>query len=223
MASKREDERPVLSQPTNLSRRDFIRLTAGASLGMAALGMSGEKLAGHRLFASTGSAALPNVSMQLLWIDNVQFAGEFVAESRGYYRDAGVNVTLLPGGTTITPDPIVASGKALVGISSPSLTGSAVAAGAALKIVGAQYQKNPDVIMSLASRPIRNLKDIVGKRVGVQANIRSVWNAFLAVNHLQGKVVTVPVQDDPSLVVSGDIDGFLGFYTNEAVTLEVKG
>ena len=76
MASKREDERPVLSQPTNLSRRDFIRLTAGASLGMAALGMSGEKLAGHRLFASTGSAALPNVSMQLLWIDNVQFAGE---------------------------------------------------------------------------------------------------------------------------------------------------
>ena len=77
--------------------------------------------------------------------------------------------------------------------------------------------------MSLASKPIRNLKDIVGKRVGVQANIRSVWNAFLAVNHLTGKVVTVPVQDDPSLVVSGDIDGFVGFYTNEAVTLQVAG
>jgi ABC-type nitrate/sulfonate/bicarbonate transport system substrate-binding protein len=161
--------------------------------------------------------------MQLLWIDNVQFAGEFVAESRGYYKDAGVNVALLPGGTTITPDPIVASGKALIGISSPSLTGSAVAAGAALKIVGAQYQENPDVIISRASKPIRNLKDIVGKRVGVQANIRSVWNAFLAVNHLQNKVVTVPVQDDPSLIISGDIDGFVGFYTNEAVTLQVDG
>lgn len=206
-----------------ISRRDFVRGAVGTATGLAAFGLVRNTRGNWRVSPFASRAVLPTVSMQLLWIKNVQFAGEFVAASKGYYRQAGVNVNLLPGGTTITPDPIVASGKALLGISSPSLTGAAVASGADLKIVGAQYQKNPDVIVSLAKKPIRNLHEIVGKRIGVQANIRSVWDAFVAVNHLQGKVTTVPVQDDPSLVVSGDIDGFLGFYTNEAVTLEVDG
>lgn len=212
-----------------LNRRSFLTATAKGAVGITAAGTFADVLSacGGSASSTSGAAATHgahgNLAMQLLWIENVQFAGELIAQQAGYYKAAGVNVTLLPGGTTITPDPVVASGKALIGISSPSLTGAAVASGADLKIVGAQYQRNPDVIISLASKPISNLAQLSGKRIGVQPNIRSVWNAFVEVNHLQGKVTTVPVQDDPSLVVSGDVDGFVGFYTNEAVTLKVQG
>lgn len=215
-----------------LTRRSFLSSAAKGALALGATATLGGVLEACGSSASATKAAgsssksgsgASTVAMQLLWIENVQFAGELIAQKHGYYKSEGVNVNLLPGGTTITPDPVVASGKALIGISSPSLTGAAVASGAKLQIIGAQYQRNPDVIISLAKNPISNISELKGKRIGVQPNIRSVWNAFIAANHLSGKVTTVPVQDDPSLVVSGDVDGFLGFYTNEAVTLKVKG
>lgn len=215
---------------TQWSRRDFLAATGKTLFAVGAVGALGTILEACSSSTTTasnkqpaGPSSLGTVAMQLLWIENVQFAGELIAQKLGFYQKQGVNVTLLPGGTTITPDPIVASGKALIGISSPSLTGAAVAQGADLTIVGAQYQRNPDVIISLAKTPITNLSQLHGKRIGVQPNIRSVWDAFLTVNNLQKKVTTVPVQDDPSLVVSGDVDGFVGFYTNEAVTLKVQG
>jgi UDP-glucose/GDP-mannose dehydrogenase family, NAD binding domain/NMT1/THI5 like len=60
----------------------------------------------------------------------------------GYYKAAGVDVTLRPGGVTITPEPVVVAGKALVGLSSPSLTGTAGNQGADLKIIGAGYEES---------------------------------------------------------------------------------
>jgi hypothetical protein len=50
-----------------------------------------------------------------------------------------------------------------------------------------------------------------------------VWDAFVKVNNLGGKVTTVPVQSDPSPLASGEIDGYVGFVTNEAVTMKVRG
>src|SRR5579884_386820 len=208
-----------------VDRRQF--LTRGAQLagGLTALGALAGCGKSSPSAAATGksSGGLAAASLQLLWIFNVQFAGSYIAETRGYYKNAVADVTLLPGGVTVTPEPVIESGKALVGISSPSLTGAAVSQGADLKIIGAGYQKNPDCLISLASKPITTPSEVVGKKIGVQANIASVWDAVVKVNNLQGKFTQVPAQADPAPLAAGEIDGYVGFYTNEANILRVRG
>ena len=84
-------------------------------------------------------------------------------------------------------DAVVAAGKAFVGISSPDITAAAILQGADLIIVGAQYQKNPFCIMSLATKPIHTPQDMIGKKIGVQSTNESVWKAFLKANNIDGR------------------------------------
>ena len=57
--------------------------------------------------------------------------------------------------------------------------------GAQLKIIGAQYQKNPFCIMSLEQgKPINTPQDMIGKKIGVQATNEAVWAAFLKANDI---------------------------------------
>ena len=79
---------------------------------------------------------------------------QYIADTKGYYKAAGFSqVNSSAGGPTVQQDAAWSRGKALVGISSPDITGAAILKGAPLKIIGAQYQKNPFCIMSLAEQP----------------------------------------------------------------------
>ena len=64
--------------------------------------------------ASTASAkpSLTNISIQLQWVPQAQFAGYYAALDLGYYKAAGLNVKLLNGGPQIVPGQVVASGRA---------------------------------------------------------------------------------------------------------------
>src|SRR5438270_279990 len=99
---------------------------------------------------------LGQLTFQLSWIKNVEFAGEYIADTNGYYTDAGFSkVSLLSGGPGVAQDSVVAGGKALVCISAPDITSSAIKNGAPLVTIGAQYQKNPFCVISAASKPIK--------------------------------------------------------------------
>jgi ABC-type nitrate/sulfonate/bicarbonate transport system substrate-binding protein len=118
----------------------------------------------------------------------------------------------------------VATGKAFIGISAPDITGNAILKGAPLKIVGAQYQKNPFAVMSLADKAIKTPQDMIGKKIGVQATNESVWTAFLKANNIApSKINKVPVQFDPTPLTTGQVDGWFSFITNEPNLLKVKG
>jgi len=166
-------------------------------------------------------------SLRLLWLENVEFAGSYIADTYGYYKAAGFSsFTLISGGPTATPvETDLVAGKALFGISSPDLVASAVVrGGAGIKIVGAQYQKNPFAMLSMADKPIRTPQDMIGKKIGVQAISESVWAAFLKANHINPNSITkVPVQLDPLPLTTGALDGWVAYITNEPVALRLKG
>ncbi|CAO5164290.1 Thiamine pyrimidine synthase [Frankia sp. AiPs1] len=203
-------------------------MTAGATLlgvgGGGLLAACGSDSDGGNSSASSGSLGL--LTVRLSWIKNVEFAGEYIADQRGYYKAAGFSgVNLISGGASATPqDTDVATGKAFIGISSPDITANAITQGAPLKIIGAQYQKNPFAIMSLSKSPIRTPQDMVGKKIGVQATNESVWSAFLKANKLESaKITKVPVEFDPLPLTTGTVDGWFSFVTNEPNALRVKG
>jgi NitT/TauT family transport system substrate-binding protein len=64
------------------------------------------------LAASTVSASAEAVTLQLKWVAQAQFAGYYVAQAKGYYKDAGLDVTIKAGGPDIAPEQVIAGGGA---------------------------------------------------------------------------------------------------------------
>jgi ABC-type nitrate/sulfonate/bicarbonate transport system substrate-binding protein len=175
--------------------------------------------------AGTGVPSLGRMAYQLSWIKNFQFAGEYIADHRGYYRKFGLEgVDLLAGGPNTIVDAVVMSGKALVGQSSPDFMSHAIAHGAPLKSIGACYQKNSTGIISMANTPLRTPKDLIGKRIGLQIINTVEWRSFLKFNQIDpSQVTTVPVQFEFSPLITGEVDGFFGDINDDSVELEATG
>ncbi len=222
----------------SLDRRSFLRrgalggagavLLAGGGMSalLAACGSSSKS--DSTSTATTTASGPPNygeLKFQLSWVKDVEFAGEYIADTNGYYKQVGFSsVNLLTGGPDVQQDAVVASGKALACISSPDITSAAINNGADLVTIGAQYQKNPFAIMSLAKSPIKTPQDMIGKRIGVQATNNPVWAAFLKANNIDPtKIDKVVVQFDPSPLAQGTVDGWFAFITNEPNLLAAKG
>jgi NitT/TauT family transport system substrate-binding protein len=65
------------------------------------------------LALSAGAAeAADELTLQLKWVTQAQFAGYYVALEKGYYEEAGLDVTILPGGPDIAPPQVIAGGGA---------------------------------------------------------------------------------------------------------------
>ena len=211
-----------------MNRRSLLRGGAGVALlgaSSALLAACGDDDSTPSTASSGGAKSFGVLNYQLSWVKNVEFAGAYIADTKGYYTAAGFSsVNLMAGGPSVSQDAVVASGKALAGISSPDITAAAILKGADLVILGAQYQKNPFCIMSLATSPINTPQDMIGKKIGVQATNEPVWNAFLKANNIDpAKVTKVPAQFDPSPLVSKEVDGWFSFFTNEPNLLKTKG
>lgn len=167
-----------------------------------------------------------DLDVQLSWIKNAEFAGEYFAVENGYYEEAGFTATNMIAGPTATAA-VVLAGDALVGLSDAvAVTPVILEENAPLKIIGATYQKNPFTILSLKDGAnIETAQDLIGKKIGVQAGgNETLFDALLAANGIDASQVTkVPVEYDPAPLVNGEVDGFLAYVTNEAITVANLG
>lgn len=199
---------------THLTRRRFL-----ASSGLAIGGV----IAGQH-FSSALAQTPKQVTMQLSWLHSAQFAGSYIAKERGWWREAGLDVTLLPGGPNAPVEPPVVSGTALVGISAADYTAAAVAQGAPFKIIGVAMQKNPFAITSLATNPVNKPSDLVGKRIGMALANTPVLKALCTLNDVDFNAIKiVPTQYSPQPLVAGEVDCLLSWETDLPVALTVQG
>ena len=197
-----------------MHRRQFMKLS----------GLSASLLAAPALFGSARADDLGKISYQLGWIKDFQFSGEYVADTKKYYQDAGVDVDIVAGGPNLTVEPVLVSGKALIGQSSPDITAAANAKGAGLRVIGACYQKSPFCMISLSKTPMKVPRDMIGKKIGMQAENAVIWQAFLKINKIDpASLTTVPVQFDFAPLVSGEVDGFFGLTNDDVIHLQHEG
>src|SRR3981081_4866883 len=142
--------------------REFIKSlgTAAAALLLAACaqqqnGLKGLVIAACLvLLASHPAAALDTVSLQLKWKHQFQFAGYYAALEQGFYRDAGLDVTIREGGPGIDVAEAVASGKANFGVCSASVLREWTV-GRRLVVLAAIFQRSPAVILGAPRADIR--------------------------------------------------------------------
>ena len=70
-------------------------------------------LAAAALLGLAGQAfATDKLTLQLKWVPQAQFAGYYVAAAKGFYTEAGLDVTINPGGPDISPAQVIAGGGA---------------------------------------------------------------------------------------------------------------
>ncbi len=61
---------------------------------------------------ATQASAADKLALQLKWVADAQFAGYYVAQAKGFYRAANLDVTIKPGGPDINPSQVIAGGGA---------------------------------------------------------------------------------------------------------------
>lgn len=185
---------------------------------------SGLTLAGWTIFGSKLAHAATPLTFQFSWIKSGQYSGFFPGVEKGYYKNAGLDMTFNAGGPNIDSIANVAAGRAALG---DRPVGSLVLArekGIPITIIGTVFQRNPYAILSLPDKPIRSVKDLSGKMIGASASARPLLANLLKENGVDPQSVkVVPATVDPASLVNRQIDAYMGYETNEAVRLKLQG
>ena len=69
-------------------------------------------MTGAMMFGGFAAQAADDVTLQLKWVTQAQFAGYYVALDNGFYEEEGLNVEIKPGGPDIAPSQVIAGGGA---------------------------------------------------------------------------------------------------------------
>jgi len=168
----------------------------------------------------TPAVAQDKVDFQLSWIPTGQFAAYFAGIANGFYKNEGIDLSILRGPSSGEAVRRVASGAALFGDGDIS----AVMAGRTreqlnVKCVQSVYTQSPHALFVLEGSGIRGIKDLEGKSVGTTAgNSHQVYFPLLAringVDPAKVRFVTADPTAMGALLLNGQVDAVTQFSIN---------
>jgi len=174
---------------------------------------------------SGGPAALTPIKFQLKWVTQAQFAGYYAALDQGYYKDAGLDVTLLIGGPNINEVQVVASGGADMGTTwLPSML-QAREHGADLVSISQIFAKSGTRMASFKTANIATPADLGGKKIGswLGGNEPELFAALTKAGLDPTKENVIKQNFDMSGLLGGQLDAAQAMIYNEyAQVLEAK-
>lgn len=124
-------------------------------------------LAGTMALSAFAAEAADDITLQLKWVTQAQFAGYIVAKAKGMYDDADLNVTILPGGPNIAPEQVIAGGGADIIV---DWMGGAVAArekGVPLVNIAQPFKRSGLMMICPSENGIKSADDFPGHTLGV--------------------------------------------------------
>ncbi|MFT5613306.1 MAG: NitT/TauT family transport system substrate-binding protein [Granulosicoccus sp.] len=118
-----------------------------------------------------GLAASPvlaeEVKLQLQWVTQAQFAGYYVALDKGFYKEEGLDVTILPGGPDIAPPQVLAGGGADVMLNWMPSALAAREKGLAVVNIAQPFKTSGLMLTCWKDTGIKSPQDFKGKTIGV--------------------------------------------------------
>ena len=163
---------------------------------MTSLPLWHRSISRRRVLASAGAAAsvttlipspfvhaapaLKQVSMTLDWVFQGPNSGFMLAHDKGFYEQAGLDVSITAGKGSVSTAQLVASRATQFGFSDGYVVGSGVAKGMGIKSIGSVFRRNPAAVVVLADSAIKAPKDLEGKTIAITAGSAQFqqWPAF---------------------------------------------
>ena len=223
-ACKKEPARLTITppqQPTTIQSNISIRFRL-AFLAWLALGTS-VAVSG----ADPPPAAPVPILMQLDWKTNAQFAGLLLAKEKGYYAQAGLDVRIRPAGEDgVSVIKTVLDTPNAIGSAESSELLEARGKGAPIKAVATMFQGSPMALLSLEKTKITEVKDLLGKRIGMhgEANGHRVLSVAFADAGIHDPPYELKeIGYEMEELKSGAVDVAQGYTIDELVSLRTVG
>jgi NitT/TauT family transport system substrate-binding protein len=204
---------------THISRRGFLEKSA-ITAGALALPIA----------APSARAAGPTKQVALLldWVFQGPNAGFMMAREKGFYREAGLDVTISAGKGSGSTAQLVASQATQFGFADGYVVGNAVSKGLGIKSVGSIYRRNPCAVVVLSDSDIKSPKDLEGKSIAITAGSAQFqqWPAFVKGAGLDASKIRV-VNLDPAGVapalINKQVPAIAGFAQGYVPSIEIRG
>lgn len=168
---------------------------------------------------------IEKVSVQLQWADQFQFAGYYVAKERGFYRDAGLEVTLQKFDSKKLSVDEVMAGRSTYGIGRSSLLNDRMA-GKNVVALSAIFQSSPFVLLSQKSADIKTPRDLKGKRVMMTSDFQDTISVRAMLNSQDIRLDQLKIIEhsfNPIDISNGKTDVMACYISNEPFVLKEKG
>jgi NitT/TauT family transport system substrate-binding protein len=198
----------------NIMRRAF---PANAFLLAALAGLIG---VGCHSGAAT-APGLTKVVLQADWYPQPEHGGFYTALVKGYYRDEGLDVEIVPGGPYISVEKQVSSGAAQFGMGSSDRTLESIANGQPLIAVAATMQHDPQGVMVRKDSPVRSFADLNGHTVAVKTG--STWWEYVVKRYKLDNVHEVPAMMNVANFVADPAYIQQAFATSEPFFAQKEG
>jgi NitT/TauT family transport system substrate-binding protein len=167
------------------------------------------------LLSSTGCRSAPKASgltpvkLQADWYPQPELGGFYDAVVKGFYKDEGLYVQILPGGPYISSEPLVASGAVQFGLNTSDHVLESIAnSNEPIIAVGATMQHDPQGILVRTDSPVHTWADLNGRTVAVKPG--STWWEFLVNKFHLERVHEIPATysvanflQDPNYIQQG--------------------
>ncbi|MCK5069088.1 MAG: ABC transporter substrate-binding protein, partial [Desulfocapsa sp.] len=150
--------------------------------------------------------------LQLPWHHQFQFAGYYMAEEQGYYRDAGLDVEIrdVTQGSNFVAE--VVSGRANFSVGRSGLLVEH-SLGKPVVVLATIFQQDPTIFLSLESSGIRKPSDFIGKKVMLMPESQSLsLDVLLHQEGLFGKVEQLKSSYDYHSLLNGETDVLMPTY-----------
>jgi len=122
---------------------------------------------GALALTTSGAYAADDVTLQLKWVTQAQFAGYYVALENGYYGDEDLNVTIKPGGPDVAPVQVLMGGGADVMIDWMPSALAAREQGAPVVNIAQPFKSSGMMLTCRKDTGITSPADFSGKTLGV--------------------------------------------------------
>lgn len=180
-------------------------------------------LAGAFCFWCNAAFALEPVTLQLKWHHQFQFAGYYVAKELGYYREAGLDVSINPVSPQRNPVNEILEGKAQYGVGSNDLL-LLRASGKPVVVLGVIFQHSPYVLLAMQNQDIESVHDLVDKRVLIDPFATEILAYLKKVNVPLDRIQRIESYDyDWRELLNGRADAYAGYSTNDPYYLDKVG
>jgi NitT/TauT family transport system substrate-binding protein len=106
-----------------------------------------------------------HITVQLDWVAEPEHGGFYQALAKGYFKAAGLDVVIVPGGPNGNVMQKIAAGQANIGQADSTNAMLAIAQGAPIINIGAVFQNDPSVLMLHAENPVTRFEELNGKTI----------------------------------------------------------
>jgi NitT/TauT family transport system substrate-binding protein len=178
--------------------------------------------------SDAATAKLHRLTLGLTYIPDIQFAPFYAAEALGYYRAAGLDVTLHHHGFTEGEFDAIQAGHEDAIFASGDETLQARAQGIPLTYVATVYTRYPVTLIVPASSSIQTAADLRGHRIGIPGFYGATYIGLLAILQSAGLSKSdVNIQaigfTQAAALVGHKVDAVMGYINNEPVQLQKAG